>query len=88
MTLLLNSTLLLDHVPPLALIMYPPCPSVLKLNMNPLETTIFLWHIPTAIQLELHYLILKWNILLSAPFSILGSIMENLYPDVFCDFMW
>jgi hypothetical protein len=59
LTLLLKSGLLLDQVPPLALIIYPPWPNALKLNIYALETTIFLWHIPTAIQFELHSLILK-----------------------------
>jgi hypothetical protein len=42
LTLLLKSGLLLDQVPPLALIIYPPCPKALKLNIYALETTIFL----------------------------------------------
>lgn len=88
LTLLLNSALLLDQVPPLALIIYPPWPKVLKLKVYPFETTTFLWHIPIAIQLELHSLILKWKVLLSDPFYRLGSMMANLYPDVFWDLMW
>lgn len=53
-----------------------------------MPTTIFLWHIPTAIQFELHSLILKWKVLLSLPFSRLGYMIANLYPLVFWDFMW
>ena len=86
--MLLNSALLFDHVPPFALIIYPPWPRVLKLKVYPLPTTIFLWHIPTAIQFELHSFILKWKVLLSLPFSRFGSIIANLYPLVFWDFMW
>ena len=78
---------LLDQVPPFALIMYPPCPNELKLNWKDFETTMFLWHTPTAIQLELHYFILKWKVLLSEPFYRLGSIIANLYPALFWDFI-
>ena len=84
----MKSKLLFDQVPPFALIIYPPWPKELKLNWYALETTMFLWHTPTAIQLELHYFMRKWKVLPSVPFSRLGSIMANLYPALFWDFIW
>ena len=42
------------------------------------------WHTPTAIQLDEVYLILNANLVLP-PFSRLGSMMANLYPELFVD---